>query len=572
MPTVRRTMAEEAAQSGALLPPVIPPSPSRKVADLMLEQLWQWGVGAIFGVQGRGVLGITDAIRRQDRIRFVETRQELAAALMASAQAKLTDRLSVCIGPAGPGVTELLTGLYDAATDGAPVLALCGETSGALVGRHTYQTIDQHALFEAVTRFSHTLVVPERAADELMRASKVALERRAVSRLGLTADTVQTPVAASPIGPEGHLILERWAAPSQRCAQAVEMLTAARRPAIVVGWGARQARALVARCAEVFDAPVVTTCRAKGLLPEVHPLVMGVTGRQGAPIARSVAQEADVLLVVGCSLSEQTCCDGQLIGENTQLIQIDTDPERIGTDYPVALALVGDAFLTLDQILAEAVPVQRNEYRRELGERKRDWRIRVEQQAQNDSTPILPQRAIYELSQICAEDAIIGLDVGDSATFYCQQFIGRNQLTLTSGHMGVRGFSVPVGQRGEAGAAGAAGDRPLWRRRVQRDHGRVSDRLPVPPADYRGGAQQRRDGHDRRPRGSRGNSLAELRHPAGELRLRRVRPGLRRPGSAGRQTRGRSSCPRTSPRRQRPRPRPDRRGIQTRDPFETILV
>ena len=437
-------MAEEAAQSGALLPPVIPPSPSRKVADLILEQLWQWGVGAIFGVQGRGVLGITDAIRCQDRIRFVETRQELAAALMASAQAKLTDRLSVCIGPAGPGVTELLTGLYDAATDGAPVLALCGETSGALVGRRTYQTVDQHALFEAVTRFNHTLVVPEKAADELMRASKVALEGRAVSRLGLTADTVQTPVASSPIGPEGHLILERWAAPSQRCAQAVEMLTAARRPAILVGWGARQARALVARCAEVFDAPVVTTCRAKGLLPEVHPLVMGVTGRQGAPIARSVAQEADVLLVVGCSLSEQTCCGGQLIGENTQLIQIDTDPERIGTDYPVALALVGDAFLTLDQILAEAVPVQRNEYRRELGERKRDWRIRVEQQAQCDATPILPQRAIYELSQICAEDAIIALDVGDSATFYCQQFIGRNQRTLTSGHMGVPGFSVPA--------------------------------------------------------------------------------------------------------------------------------
>jgi len=444
MPTVRRATAEEVAQSAAPLPPTISPAPSRNVADLMLEQLWQWGVRAIFGVQGTGVLGITDAIHRQDRLRFVETRQGLAAALMASAHAKLTDRLSVCLGPAGPGVTELLTGLYDAATDGAPVLALCGEASGALVGRRTYQTIDQHALFEAISHFNHTLVVPEKATDELMRASKVALERRTVSRLGFTADTIQTPVASSPIGPEGHLILERWAAPPQRCAQAVEMLAAARRPAILVGWGARQARAMVARCAEVFDAPVVTTCRAKGLLPEVHPLVLGVTGRHGAPVARSVAQEADVLLVVGCSLSEQTCCDGQLIGKDTQIIQVDTDPEQIGTDYPVALALVGDAFLTLDQILAEAVPVQREEYRRELSERKRDWRIRIEQQARSDATPILPQRAIHELSQVCAEDAIIALDVGDTATFYCQQFVGRNQRTITSGHMGVLGFSVPA--------------------------------------------------------------------------------------------------------------------------------
>src|SRR5579883_263902 len=120
-------------------------SKTRTVADAIVAQLGLWGVQYVFGVQGRSILDVLEAMNRQDTVRYLETRDEEAAALMASAQAKLTGRLSACIGTTGPGVTNLLTGLYDAESDGAPVLAICGEERRDTIGRGAYQAIDQHA-------------------------------------------------------------------------------------------------------------------------------------------------------------------------------------------------------------------------------------------------------------------------------------------------------------------------------------------------------------------------------------------------------------------------------------------
>ncbi|MGH2461629.1 MAG: thiamine pyrophosphate-binding protein, partial [Chloroflexota bacterium] len=133
---------------------------TRTVAEHIVAQLTLWGVRHVFGVQGRSILDLLHAIDRQDTIRYLETRDEEAAALMASAQAKLTGRLSACIATTGPGVTNLLTGLYDAQSDGAPVLAICGEDRRDAIGRGAYQAIDQHALFETSSHFNHDLMDP----------------------------------------------------------------------------------------------------------------------------------------------------------------------------------------------------------------------------------------------------------------------------------------------------------------------------------------------------------------------------------------------------------------------------
>jgi pyruvate oxidase len=421
-----------------------PAAPARSVAEFLVAQLGLWGVQQMFGVQGRSILGILDAVRRQDAIRYVETRHEEAAALMASAYAKLTGRLSVCIAPSGPGVTNLLTGLYDAEADGAPVLALCGQERRGSIGRGAYQSIDQHALFETSSHFNHDVMDPSQTPELLMLACKASLEKNGVARLGIPSDVEGAPVSDRLIGPAGHLVQERWAAPPQRVAEAVEMLAGAQRPVILAGQGARHSREAVMRCAELFDAPVVTTCPAKGLTVWQSPLAMGVVGRFGTPIADEAVRRADVLLVVGSSLSENTTEGWSLISDATRIIQIDTNSWRIGRNYSVALPMVGDAFLTLSEINRKAMPVHHGEYRKELADRKRDWIAQIDQKAQSDAVPILPQRVIRDLANVCADDAIIALDVGDHAVFYCQQFPTRNQTTLASGRMGVMGFSVPA--------------------------------------------------------------------------------------------------------------------------------
>ncbi len=421
-----------------------PTAPARSVAEFVVAQLGLWGVRHIFGVQGRSILGMLDAVRRQDAVSYVETRHEEAAALMASAYAKLSGRLAVCIGSTGPGVTNLLSGLYDAEADGAPVLALCGQEARTSIGRGAYQSIDQHALFETSSHFNHDVMDPSQTPELLMLACKAALEKNGVARLGIPSDVERAPVSGRLIGPAGHLVQERWAAPAQRVAEAIEMLGGAARPVILAGRGALHARDEVNRCAQVFDAPVVTSCPAKGIMAWQNPLSMGVVGRFGTPIADETVRQADVLLVVGCSLSENTTSGWTLISDETRIIQIDVSSWKIGRNYEVTLPMVGDALLTLHEINRQAMPVHHPDYTAQLSGRKRDWIAQTDQKAQSDAVPILPQRLIHELAQTCADDAIIALDVGDHAVFYCQQFPNRNQTTLLSGRMGVMGFSIPA--------------------------------------------------------------------------------------------------------------------------------
>lgn len=421
-----------------------PAAPARTVAEFVVAQLGLWGVQQMFGVQGRSVLGMLDAVRRQDAIRFVETRHEEAAALMASAHAKLTGRLAVCIGSTGPGVTNLLTGLRDAEADGAPVLALCGQENRMSIGRGAYQSLDQHALFETSSHFNHDVMDPNQTPKLLMLACKAAIEKSGVARLGIPSDVGRVPISDRLIGPAGHLVQERWAAPPQRIAEAIEMLSGAVRPVILAGRGALHARDEVNRCAQVFDAPVVTSCPAKGIMAWQNPLSAGVVGRFGTPLADEMVRRADVLLVVGCSLSENTTNGWSLISESTRIIQIDVNSWKMGRNYPVALAMVGDAFLTLHEINRQAMPMHHPDHTGDLTSRKRDWIAQIGQKAQSDAIPILPQRLIHELAQTCADDAIIAIDVGDHAVFYCQQFPVRNQTTLMSGRMGVMGFSLPA--------------------------------------------------------------------------------------------------------------------------------
>jgi len=156
--------------------------PQRLVADAIVEQLVEWGVKQVYGIPGETSLQIVDAIRRRsDQIRFVLVRHEEVAAFMASAYAKLTGDLGVCLSIAGPGATNLVTGLYDAKMDRASVLALTGQVGLQFLGLGSFQEIDQHALFEAVADFNEVIDAPEQVTELLTVAMKQAIVGHGVS-------------------------------------------------------------------------------------------------------------------------------------------------------------------------------------------------------------------------------------------------------------------------------------------------------------------------------------------------------------------------------------------------------
>jgi pyruvate oxidase len=168
----------------------------RTVSEVIVDQLAAWGMDYIFGLPGTTCLGVVDAIRKRDKIRFIKVRHEEAAALMASAYAKLTGKVGVCVTIAGPGATNLITGLYDAKMDRAPVLALTGQVKLQYIGPGSFQEIDQDVLFNSFCTFNKTINSKEQTIELVTLALKHALVERGVSHLTIPNDVQKEAIAA----------------------------------------------------------------------------------------------------------------------------------------------------------------------------------------------------------------------------------------------------------------------------------------------------------------------------------------------------------------------------------------
>lgn len=308
------------------------------------------GVSHVFGMVGHSNLGLADALRvAQERgdVTYVGIRHEGAASFAASAYGKLTGRLAACFGIAGPGSTNLLTGLYDARADRAPVLALSGQVPSAVLGRGAFQDVDLTGAFNDVAAYSRTVLAGSDHAELTTLACKTALVERGVAHLVFPDEVQNIPSDAAPGSPVGRLPDPRVAPVPSVVAAAIAAVRAAHRPVIVVGSGAKGGMTEVLALAEHLGAPIVTTFKAKGLVGDRHPLGCGVLGRSGTPIASWFMNECDLVLAFGASFSNHTG-----IASYKKIVQVDRDPMALGRFHPVAVPVLGDVGLTADRLRA----------------------------------------------------------------------------------------------------------------------------------------------------------------------------------------------------------------------------
>jgi thiamine pyrophosphate-dependent acetolactate synthase large subunit-like protein/nitrite reductase/ring-hydroxylating ferredoxin subunit len=325
----------------------------RTVADAMVETLVAWGVTHVFGMVGHSNLGLADAMRRaveRGDLTYVGIRHEGAASFAASAHGKLTGRPAVCFAIAGPGSTNLLTGLYDAKVDGAPVIAISGQVPSTVLGRGAFQDLDLTAAFGDVATWSRTVHAGSDHAELTTLAVKHAIDGRGVAHL-VVPDEVQVEPSDTPAGaPDGREVDRRTRPAVDRVTGAVELIATAKRPVIVVGHGARREVDAVLRLAERLGAPVVTTFKAKGLVGDAHPLGAGVLGRSGTPVASWLMNESDLVIALGASFSNHTG-----IAEYKPIVQVDDSPESLGRFHSVTCGLLGEVGLTVEA-LCDALP------------------------------------------------------------------------------------------------------------------------------------------------------------------------------------------------------------------------
>ncbi len=431
------------------------------VSDVMAETLVNWGITHVFGMVGHSNLGLADALRRQEaagRLSYIGIRHEGAAAFAASAYGKLTGRPAACLTIAGPGATNLLTGLWDAKVDRSPVIAMTGQVDTQVLGPGAFQEVDLAGAFGSVAAWSQTVLETSRHAELMTLACKHAILRRDVTHL-IFPDEVQTLPATeeTPSSPAGRIAPLAITPPPDSLAAAVELLDRARRPVIIVGHGARFDMEATIALAESLGAPVITTFKAKGQIPDDHPLACGVLGRSGTPVASWFMNESDALLVLGASFSNHTG-----IYPGKPIVQVDFDPLALGKFHPVAVPVWGEIATTVGLLRERLAPPGpgRAEQRAELADRWRIWRTEKASRAGDDRGGGVNSAAVFAaLGRHTPEGAVIAVDVGNHAYSFGRYFECRaGQSVLMSGYLGSIGFGYPAA----IGAWAAAPERPVF--------------------------------------------------------------------------------------------------------------
>ncbi len=416
------------------------------VSDVMTETMTNWGVKHVFGIVGHSNLGLADGLRMQaekGNLKFYGVRHELAAAFAVSAYGKLTGRPAACLSIAGPGATNLLTGLWDANVDRSPAIALTGQVDTQVVGAGAFQEVDLQGAFGTVAQWAQPVLHSSKHAELMNLACKSSILNRGVSHL-IFPDNVQhmpAPEGETAGGPEGRITSVAIRPPKESVDKAVALLSKSERPTIIVGHGARFNMPAIIQLAESLNCPVLTTFKGKGLIPDSHPLGCGVLGRSGTPIASYFMNESDCLLVFGSSFSNHTG-----ITDHKPTIQVDFDAMTLGKFHKIDVPVWGEIGETVEVLQNELKGKTKTKDRREeISARWTIWRKEKKSREDDDSGKGINSASIFSaLSRHVSKEAIMAVDVGNNTYSFGRYFECENQAVLMSGYLGSIGFSLPA--------------------------------------------------------------------------------------------------------------------------------
>jgi pyruvate dehydrogenase (quinone) len=394
------------------------------VGESLAKRLIEWGVDTVFGLPGDGINGLMEGFRRHSQeIRWILVQHEEAAAFMATGYAKATGRLGVCAATSGPGAIHLLNGLYDAKLDHVPVLAITGMQETSVLGTRYQQEVHLDRLFADVAEYDLMVTNPQQVPGVVDLAVRNALAKRTVSHLTFPNDVQVAAASEDPyqhVGPGGPpttsatFSLPALAPLDADLDRAAEVLNAGTKVAMLVGIGARHARAEVLAVAEALGSPIVKSLSGKMVVPDDHPLTTGGLGLLGTRPSEELMEDCDTLLMVGTSFpySKHLPEPGQ-----ARVVQIDADASLVGLRLPTEAPVTADAKLGLQALLPR---LTRHEDRSFLEKAQQDmgrWREEMAALDDPERDPVAPQYLIGTVDRHAADDAILTCDSGTIATW-----------------------------------------------------------------------------------------------------------------------------------------------------------
>lgn len=409
---------------------------TRIAAYQLTDYLERLGVEVIFGLCGHTVIAFLDALGKS-RIRFISTRHEQIAAHAADGYARASGKPGVLLTHLGPGLTNATTGVANAALDSVPMVVLAGDIPSHYYGRHPHQEVNLHAdadQYEIYRPFCKRVYRVDRPQD-LPRIVERAFHLSMAGRPGPVLVDIPMDIFSAdlPVDSFSKLppILSRPALDPAMAGRIASELASARRPLLYAGGGVMSSRATseLRALAEALEIPVAHTLMGKGCLEEKHPLLLGMTGFWGTPVANAFCREADLILAVGTRLAEanSSSWDPRFTFSipPSRLIHIDIDSSEIGRNFPTEIGAVADAKLALGAI-AEAAKGRsgavRPDLRKTIAAGRDEFSSRWDHQWSSDQYPLRPERILSELHKALPKDAFIVTDVGWNKNGVAQQY------------------------------------------------------------------------------------------------------------------------------------------------------
>ncbi len=422
---------------------------TKMTSDFFVDRLKAWGVTRIYGYSGDGINGVLGALQRAEKaggIEFIQVRHEEMAAFMATAHAKFTGELGVCLSTGGPGATHLITGLYDARLDHVPVLAIAGQAEATVRGADYQQELNLDRMFADVADYVQEAGAVVQVRHITDRAIRVAIAESGVGVIILPKDIQDSPWE-EPRQAHGFTrsgpgyskpITIPYPADLQRAA---DVLNAGSKVAILIGAGARGAADDVKRAAELLGAGVAKALLGKDVLPDDLPYVTGAIGLLGTTPSYDLMTGCDTLLMIGTGFpwAEFLPKDGQ-----ARAVQIDIAPKMLGLRYPVEVNLHGDAAETLRALLPLLDRKRDRSWQDGIAAQMSEWWAILEKRALAEADPVNPQRVVWEMSPLLPADAIVTSDSGSCANWYARDYrVKEGQRATLSGGLASMGAAVP---------------------------------------------------------------------------------------------------------------------------------
>ncbi|WPC19828.1 thiamine pyrophosphate-binding protein [Pediococcus inopinatus] len=418
-----------------------------KAGQALAKVLESWQVDHIYGITADSINNTVDGLyQEKDKIKYIQVRHEEVGALAASADAKLTGKIGVSFGSAGPGATHLFNGLYDAKMDHAPVLAIVGQSATGVMNTSFFQEMNQDPMFVDVSVFHEQVVSAQQIPYVVDQAIRAAYAHKGPAVVIIPDDLSGQDIdfaefKTAPIYKE-QMQTKFDEATIDKVVAAIQN---AKHPIMWAGVGLKGATKELVAVSEKYSLPVLSTVPATGVMPTDHPNFMGSRGRLGTKPGFETSQMADLVISVGTNYPFL-----RFLPDGVKVIQVNNNAADIGKQRDVDLAILGDGKGFLEELLNRKVTIAPTKFLKAARLDKQNWDKWLDTLADDDSEGLPAEAVMRTIKQHADDNAIFGADVGNNTEWAVRQLpLNKNQKFTLSSWFATMGYGLPSGLAGK---------------------------------------------------------------------------------------------------------------------------